>query len=144
MAAVQHRLTVATAGRGLYEVTREVAGWVAGQDLDPALLTLFIRHSSASLLIQENAAPAVRRDLAAFLERLAPEDARLYEHDEEGPDDMPGHIRAALLPSHLAVPVAGRRLLLGTWQGIFVVEHRRAPQRRAVILHLAGEPASGG
>jgi secondary thiamine-phosphate synthase enzyme len=138
MRLAETRLTVATAGQGLHEITPRVAQWVAGEGMRRALLTLFIRHTSASLLIQENAAPEVRDDLQAFLARLAPEDPRLYRHDDEGPDDMPAHIRAALLPVQLSVPVADGRLLLGTWQGIYVVEHRRAPHRREVVLTLAG------
>jgi secondary thiamine-phosphate synthase enzyme len=137
MAIAQHVLSVRTPGRGLHEVTPEVARWVAGQGVATALLTLFLRHTSASLLIQENAAPAVRRDLEAFLGRLIPEDTRLYEHDDEGPDDMPAHIRAALTQTHLSIPVAGGKLLLGTWQGIFLFEHRRAPHTREIVLHLA-------
>ena len=120
-------------------MTREVAAWVAAQGIGRGLLTLFIRHTSASLLIQENAAPAVRDDLAAFMARLVPETSGLYAHDDEGPDDMPSHIRAALTQTHLAVPVEGGRLLLGTWQGIYVFEHRRQPHRREVVLHLQGE-----
>jgi secondary thiamine-phosphate synthase enzyme len=139
MTIVQHRLTVQTTGQGLHEVTPEIAAWVAAQSMTRGLLTVFIRHTSASLLIQENAAPEVRRDLEAFLERLVPEDARLYAHDDEGPDDMPAHIRAALTATHLSVPVEGGRLFLGTWQGIYVFEHRRAPHRRELVLHLAGE-----
>jgi secondary thiamine-phosphate synthase enzyme len=139
MTIAQHRITVATGGQGLYEMTREVAAWVAAQGIGHGLLTLFIRHTSASLLIQENAAPAVREDLAAFMARLVPEMPGLYTHDDEGPDDMPAHIRAALTQTHLAVPVADGRLLLGTWQGIYVFEHRRQPHRREVVLHLQGE-----
>ena len=102
-------------------------------------MTLFLRHSSASLLIQENAAPEMREDLLDFLRDLAPENAARWRHDDEGPDDMPAHVKSALLPTQLAVPVADARLLLGTWQGIYVVEHRRAPHRRELVLHLAGE-----
>lgn len=134
----QGRLDIATRGQGLHEITAEVARWVAGTGIAEGLLTLFIRHTSASLLIQENAAPEVRDDLLAFLRGLVPEDARRYLHQDEGPDDMPAHIRSALLPTQLSVPVAGSRLLLGTWQGIYVVEHRRAPHLREVVLHLIG------
>jgi secondary thiamine-phosphate synthase enzyme len=130
-------VTVETKGQGLYEVTDRVARWLAEQRVATGQLTLFLRHTSASLLIQENAAPEVRQDLEAFLRRLVPEEPRsLYRHQDEGPDDMPAHIRAALLPTSLTVPVAAGRLLLGTWQGIYVVEHRRAPQRRELVLHL--------
>jgi secondary thiamine-phosphate synthase enzyme len=139
MTVAQRRLTIETQGQGLHEVTREVAAFVAEQPIDHGLLTLFIRHTSASLLIQENAAAEVRRDLEAFMKRLVPEDPHLYAHDEEGPDDMPAHIRAALTQTHLAVPVAAGSLLLGTWQGIYVFEHRHGGHRRELVLHLAGE-----
>ena len=130
MTVAQHVLTVRTSGQGLHEVTREVAAWTERQGIATGLLTLFLRHTSASLVIQENAAPAARRDLEAFLARLVPEDPTRYEHDDEGPDDMPAHIRAALTQSHLSVPVGGGRLLLGAWQGVFVFEHRRAAHAR--------------
>jgi secondary thiamine-phosphate synthase enzyme len=138
MAIIQHRLSVATDGAGLYEITERIAGWLAEQAARDGLLTLFIQHSSASLLIQENADPDVRADLEAFLRRLVPEDPRRYRHTAEGPDDMPAHIRSALLPTQLTIPVEAGRLALGTWQGIYVVEHRRAPHRRTVLLALAG------
>jgi len=128
-----------TPGRGLYEITREVAAWVAAQQIGTGLLTLFCRHTSASLLIQENAAPDVRTDLEAFFDEIAPEDPARYAHDDEGPDDMPAHIRAALSGVHLGVPVIGGRAALGTWQGIYLFEHRRAPHRRDIAAHLAGE-----
>jgi secondary thiamine-phosphate synthase enzyme len=130
-------LAVATPGQGLHEITREVAGWVAGTGIADGLLTLFIRHTSASLVIQENAAPAARRDMERFLARIAPEDFP-YEHDEEGPDDCPAHLRAMLTATSLSVPVMGGRLTLGTWQGVFVAEHRRAAHRRRVVGHLIG------
>jgi secondary thiamine-phosphate synthase enzyme len=139
MRMAQGRLAVETRGQGLYEVTAEAASWVAAQTISTGLLTLFLRHSSASLLIQENAAPEMRRDLLDFLRDLAPENATRWRHDDEGPDDMPAHVKSALLPTQLTVPVADARLLLGTWQGIYVVEHRRAPHRRELVLHLAGE-----
>jgi secondary thiamine-phosphate synthase enzyme len=139
MKLLQHRLAIKTPGAGCHEITGEVAAWLAAAGVGRGLLTLFIRHTSASLLIQENAAPDVRRDLLDFLARLAPEEPGRYRHDDEGPDDMPAHIKAMLLPTHLAVPVADGRMLLGTWQGIYVVEHRRAPHRREVVLHFAGE-----
>jgi secondary thiamine-phosphate synthase enzyme len=139
MRMAQGRLAIETRGLGLYEVTAQTASWVAAQTITTGLLTLFIRHSSASLLIQENAAPEVREDLLDFLRALAPEDAARWRHDDEGPDDMPAHVKSALLPTQLAVPVADARLLLGTWQGIYVVEHRRTPHRRELVLHLAGE-----
>jgi len=139
MRMAQGRLAVETRGQGLYEVTAEAASWVAAQTISTGLLTLFLRHSSASLLIQENAAPEMREDLLDFLRDLAPENATRWRHDDEGPDDMPAHVKSALLPTQLTVPVADARLLLGTWQGIYVVEHRRAPHRRELVLHLAGE-----
>jgi secondary thiamine-phosphate synthase enzyme len=139
MRLAQTRLTVATTGQGLCEITGEVAAWLAHEAAGQGLLTLFIRHTSASLLIQENAAPEVRDDLLAFFRDLAPESGRRYRHQDEGPDDMPAHIRSAILPVQLSVPVTGGRLALGTWQGIYVVEHRRAPHRREVVLHYAGE-----
>lgn len=127
-----------TQGRGFTEITAEVAEWQRGTGIGEGLLTMLCRHTSASLLIQENAAPAVRRDLAAWLERLAPEGGH-YEHDDEGPDDMPAHLRAALTGVNLSIPVIGGRLALGTWQGIYLAEHRRAAHRREVALHLIGE-----
>jgi secondary thiamine-phosphate synthase enzyme len=139
MRMAQTAIEIATGGQGLYEITREAAAWVRDTGMRQGLLTLFVRHTSASLLIQENAAPEVRDDLLAFLRRIAPEDTRLYRHDEEGPDDMPAHIKSALLPTQLSVPVSEGRLMLGTWQGLYLVEHRRAPHRREVVLHLAGE-----
>jgi secondary thiamine-phosphate synthase enzyme len=139
MRMAQTVLAVATGGQGLYEITDEVAAWLRGTGIRQGLLTLFLRHTSASLLVQENAAPAVRDDLLAFLRRIAPEERGLYRHDDEGPDDMPAHIRSALLPTQLSIPVAAARLVLGTWQGIYLVEHRRAAHRREVALHLMGE-----
>jgi secondary thiamine-phosphate synthase enzyme len=132
-------LSFRTAGRGLSDITGEVARWVAGQGIATGLLTLFCRHTSASLLIQENAAPAVRADLEAFFEALAPEAPGRYRHDDEGPDDMPAHLRAALTQVQLSVPVVGGRLALGTWQGIYLFEHRRAPHRRELALHVIGD-----
>jgi secondary thiamine-phosphate synthase enzyme len=133
------QIDIATARPGLHEVTDNVSGWVSGQGMSEGLLTVFCRHTSASLLIQENAAPAARRDLEAYFARIAPEDARAYEHDEEGPDDMPAHLRAALTQVQLTIPLIGGRLALGTWQGIYLFEHRRAPHRRRLALHLIGE-----
>ena len=128
-----------TAGRGLYEITPEVSAWVAAQALRDGLLTLFIRHTSASLLIQENADRDVLVDLEAFLSRIVPDDPSLYRHRSEGPDDMPSHIRAALTQTQLSIPVAHGRPVLGTWQGIYIFEHRLAPHERHVALHLIGE-----
>jgi len=132
-------LEVPTSGQRLYEITREVARWVAEQDMREGLLTIFCRHTSASLLIQENAAPEVRDDLIAFFARIAPEDRNLYAHDDEGPDDMPAHLKTALTQVSLTIPLIDGRLALGTWQGIYLFEHRRQPHRRSVALHLLGE-----
>lgn len=141
MKQARHRLTVRTSGQGLYEVTREVAAWVASQDFEEGLLTLFCRHTSASLTIQENADPDVQRDLQDFFKKLAPEDPRLYRHTTEGPDDMPAHIKSALTNVQLSIPVTGGRMALGTWQGIFLFEHRTHAQDRELVLHLIGEQA---
>lgn len=131
-------LTVATDRQGLIDVTDEVEHWVAGQAMREGLLTVFCRHTSASLLIQENAAPAARRDLERYFARIAPESAD-YEHDDEGPDDMPAHLRAALTNTQLTIPLIDGALALGTWQGIYLFEHRRRPHRRTLALHLIGE-----
>ena len=133
-----HTLLIETHGKGLVDISDEVRRRVADQGMSEGLLTLFCRHTSASLLIQENAAPAARRDLEAYFERVAPESAG-YEHDDEGPDDMPAHIRSSLTQTSLAVPFLAGRLALGTWQGIYLFEHRRDPQRREVVLHLLGD-----
>ncbi|WP_254602646.1 secondary thiamine-phosphate synthase enzyme YjbQ [Sphingomonas bacterium] len=130
-------LTIATPGPGLHEITREVVGWVVAQGIGDGLLTVFCRHTSASLAIQENAAPAVRRDLQRWIERIAPE-STAYEHDDEGPDDMPAHLRAVLTGVQLSIPVIGGAPALGTWQGIYLWEHRRRPHRRTIALHLLG------
>ncbi len=128
-----------TPGRGLHAITEAVRPWAEGQGLKTGILTLFLRHTSASLLIQENADPDVLADLDAFFTRLAPDERALYRHRTEGPDDMPSHIRAALTQTHLAIPLIEGRLALGTWQGIFLFEHRQAPHRRRICLHLIGE-----
>ena len=132
-------LDVRAPAQGLHEIGREVGLWVAGSGISDGLLTLFCRHSSASLLIQENAAPAARRDLESYFARIAPEDPSAYTHNDEGPDDMPAHLRAALTQTQLAIPVQGGRMMLGTWQGIYLFEHRRQPPPREIVLHLAGE-----
>ncbi len=134
-------LEIRTPGRGLHDVTDALAGWLGGQDIGEGLLTVFLRHTSASLMIQENADPDVLRDLEDFFARLVPDDPALYRHGSEGPDDMPAHIRAALTQSHLAIPVTRGRLGLGTWQGIYLYEHRTRPHRRQITLHLLGEQA---
>ena len=129
------RLTHSTSGQGLYDITRPIAQWVAEQAAGVALLTAFCRHTSASLVIQENADPTVRDDLKRFLDRLAPEDGD-YVHADEGPDDMPAHIRTMVTQTSLTVPVERGRMLLGTWQGIYLAEHRRSPHQREIVLHL--------
>jgi secondary thiamine-phosphate synthase enzyme len=134
-----HRMQVATRGKGLYPITTEIADWTQKQGLGTGLLTVFIQHTSASLTIQENADPDVVRDIAEFFERLAPENAPFYRHTTEGPDDMPAHIRAALTPTQLSIPLINGALALGTWQGIYLFEHRVNPHRRSVVLHLAAE-----
>ena len=131
-------LPIRAEGPGLREFTREVRDFVAESGISSGLLTIFCRHTSASLLIQENAAPAARRDLERFFARLAPEDEG-YEHNDEGPDDMPAHLRSALTQAQLSVPVIHGRLALGIWQGIFLVEHRRHPPQREIALHILGE-----
>ncbi len=131
-------LIVPTPGPGLHEITREVTRWVEAAGLSTGLLTVFCRHTSASLCIQENAAREVRGDLLRWLDRLAPENAG-YAHDDEGPDDMPAHLKSILTGVSLSIPLVGQRLALGTWQGIYLCEHRRAPHRRSVVLHLLGE-----
>jgi len=133
-----HILPIRASRPGLNEITTDVTEFVAQSGIDDGLLTLFCRHTSASLLIQENAAPAARRDLERFFARLAPEGAG-YEHDDKGPDDMPAHLRTALTQTHLSIPVRDGRLTLGTWQGIFLFEHRRDPPERQIALHLVGE-----
>jgi secondary thiamine-phosphate synthase enzyme len=134
-----HSLHIQTNGKGLVELSAEVSGWLSAQKISTGLLTIFCRHTSASLLIQENADPDVQTDLESFFERIAPEDSRSYVHQTEGSDDMPAHIRAALSQTQLSIPVASGRLVLGTWQGIYLFEHRRRPHRREVVLHLLGE-----
>lgn len=129
-------LTVRTGGQGLYEITREVVAAVAESGVEEGLCTLFIRHTSASLTIQENADPAAQRDLENWLVRLVPENDPLFTHTSEGPDDMPSHIRAALTATSLGIPIVGGRLGLGTWQGIFVWEHRRQRSDRQVLVHV--------
>jgi secondary thiamine-phosphate synthase enzyme len=123
----------------LYEITDRIASWVSAQGVRTGLVTVFIQHTSASLTIQENADPDVVRDLNDFLERLVPEDVRLYRHTAEGPDDMTSHIRAALTQTQLSIPVEGGRMALGTWQGVYVFEHRTRAHRRSVVLHLMGD-----
>jgi secondary thiamine-phosphate synthase enzyme len=133
-----HVLRVHPRRRGLTEFTDEVRHWVSRQGISSGMLTLFCRHTSASLLIQENAAPAVRRDLEKFFDDLAPEGEGRYEHDDEGPDDMPAHLKTALTHVHLCIPVMDGGPMLGTWQGIYLFEHRDRPSVREIVLHLSG------
>jgi len=135
----QHRLQFHPDGRGLFEITSAVADWVAGAGVQTGLLHLFVQHTSCSLLIQENADPSVRHDLERFFARLVPDGDPLFRHVSEGPDDMPAHVRAALTQTSLSIPVRAGRLALGTWQGIYLYEHRLRPGPRRVILHLLGE-----
>ena len=131
------RLALEVPGPGLHELTDDAQAVVARSGLEEGLCTLFVQHTSASLVIQENADPAVQRDLQAWLERTVPEHDPLYTHTQEGPDDMPSHVKGILTASSLAVPVAGGLLMLGTWQGIFLWEHRSSPKRRRLVIHLA-------
>ena len=130
-------LTFATHGRGLLDITREVCRFVEAQGVREGLATVFCRHTSASLLVQENADPSVQRDLLHYFETIAPESGT-YEHDEEGADDMPAHLRAALTQTHLSIPVLAGRPALGVWQAIYLFEHRRRPHRREIVLHVLG------
>ena len=140
MQQFSHRLQIATRGKGLYEITDRIAQWLRESAVATGLLTVFVQHTSASLTIQENADPDVVHDLNAFFNRLVAEDNRLYRHTVEGPDDMPAHIRAALTLTQLSIPVEQGRMALGTWQGIYLFEHRAVSHRRSVALHLIGEP----
>ncbi len=135
----QHSLTFKAPKQGLLEITAEIASWVAHQSMSIGLLTLFLRHTSASILIQENADPDVLADMEDFFANLAPEDNSLYRHIAEGPDDMPAHIKGALTQTQLSIPVSQGKMLLGTWQGIYLFEHRRIPRDRELVLHLAGD-----
>ena len=145
IAAPTVTMTIATAPREIKGITAEVAEWTERQRISVGLLTLYIPHTSASLLVQENASPDVRRDLDAFLRRIVPEDVALYRHNDEGPDDMPAHIKSALTQTQLSIPLTDGRMQLGTWQGIFLLEHRASPHRRSLVLTLIGEddPSEG-
>jgi secondary thiamine-phosphate synthase enzyme len=134
-----HELRISTRGRGFYEITDDVANWLSEKGFQNGLLTLHLRHTSASLLIQENADPDVRRDLETFFSRLVPDGDRMFIHTAEGDDDMPAHIRTALTAVNLSIPVSKGRMALGTWQGIYVWEHRQSPHSRTVSLHFIGE-----
>ena len=135
---LQTTLAFDTPGRGLVEITRPVANWAAGAAMENGLLTLFVRHTSASLVVQENADPDVRGDLERFFARLVPDGDKLFRHRDEGPDDMPAHVRAALTAVQLSIPISEGRLALGTWQGVYLFEHRLRPHRREVALHVVG------
>ena len=139
MRQAQHVLEVSTRGRSLYDVTPQVRDFVQGSEIQQGLLTVFVQHTSASLLINENADPEVLRDLERFFARLVPDGDALYRHVEEGPDDMPAHVRCALTQTQLGIPVNEGRAMLGTWQGVFLYEHRHAPYTRRIVLHLIGE-----
>src|SRR5437899_9270222 len=134
-----HELRISSRGRSLYGFTEEVKKWISGEGFRDGLVTLHVRHTSASLLIQENADPDVQRDLEAFFERLVPDGDELFVHTAEGDDDMPAHVRTALTAVNLSIPLTAGELALGTWQGIYLWEHRRAPHARRVALHFVGE-----
>jgi secondary thiamine-phosphate synthase enzyme len=141
MSFVQHHrvLSVETRGRGLVPFTHEVERWLSGIAVSRGLLTLFIQHTSASLLVQENADPDVRADLERFFAKLVKDGDPMFAHDAEGPDDMPSHVRAALTQTQLSIPVVGGEMVLGTWQGLYVYEHRTRAHARQVVLHYLGE-----
>lgn len=138
MKQAAHTLQISTRGQALYEFTSSVIEWLVRQQIQTGLLTVFCKHTSASLLIQENADPTVRRDLKAYFSRIAPENGP-YEHDSEGPDDMPAHLKTALTQVQLSIPIVNGRLALGTWQGIYLFEHRDRPHTRQIVLHVLGE-----
>jgi secondary thiamine-phosphate synthase enzyme len=134
-----HQIHISTHGKGLYDFTREITSWLQGHQPHTGLLTVFCQHTSASLVIQENADPDVVADMADFFTRLVPEDTHLYRHTAEGPDDMTSHIRSALTHAQLCIPIRNGKLALGTWQGVYLFEHRERAHRRSVILHLLAE-----
>lgn len=139
MKQATHEISIRTRGRGLVNINGDIASWAHAQGMATGLLTVFVRHTSASLVIQENADPDVLRDLNAFLERMVPDGDPRYLHSSEGADDMPAHIRSALTQTQVSVPLVNGRLALGTWQDIYLFEHRTAPHHRKVVLHLLGE-----
>ena len=139
MKQAEFQFSVLTKERGIYAISKEVESWIQSQNISSGLLTLFIPHTSASLIIQENADPDVLKDLDRFFSRLVPDGNSLYEHQSEGPDDMPAHIRSALTQTHLSIPVRNNRLALGVWQGIYLFEQRVYPHTRNILLHLLGE-----
>lgn len=138
----QHTLVVSTRGRGFTDVTGELNAWLATEGAQDGLLTVFLMHTSASLLVQENADPTVRADLEGFFARLVPDGDPVFKHTDEGPDDMSGHVRAALTQTQLTIPVRARRLTLGTWQAVYLWEHRTSPHRRSMSLHFLGTRAA--
>ncbi len=138
MQQFQNTLTFTAPARGLVEITGPVVNWAAGRGLETGLLTVYVRHTSASLVIQENADPQVQRDLEAYMDRLVPDGDPIYGHTAEGPDDMAAHVKGALTQTHLQIPVTAGTPALGTWQGIFLFEHRTRPRPRDVVLHLTG------
>ncbi len=135
----QTSFTIATHGQGLYEFTRDIVAWISSSGIETGLLTLFCKHTSASLTIQENADPDVQLDLNEFFARLVPEHMNWLRHTMEGPDDMPAHIKSALTDVSLTIPISNGRPTLGTWQGVYLFEHRKAPHQRSVIAHLIGD-----
>lgn len=139
MKQATHQFSIATQGKGLVNINREIENWVGGQDILTGLLTVFLRHTSASLVIQENADPDVLADLNDFFSRLVPDGDPAHRHQSEGPDDMPAHIRSALTQSQISVPIIAGRMALGTWQDIYIFEHRNSPHRREVVLHILGD-----
>lgn len=139
MRQISHQLNIHTRGKGLYAITRAVSDWLGESGMRQGLLSLLIQHTSASLVIQENADPDVQSDLERFFSRLVPEGDPIYAHTTEGPDDMPAHVRSALTQASLSIPVVDGSMALGTWQGIYVFEHRASAQHRKVVLHLMGE-----
>tara|TARA_Y100001936_G_scaffold157121_1_gene153395 strand:+ start:1001 stop:1420 length:420 start_codon:yes stop_codon:yes gene_type:complete len=139
MKQIQFQFSIATKGRGIYNISSKIENWVQNQSIRSGLLTLFIPHTSASLLIQENADPDVLKDLNSFFNRLIPDGDPLYDHQAEGPDDMPAHIRSALTQTQISIPVKENKMGLGIWQGIYLFEHRTSPHTRNVLLHLLGE-----
>ena len=139
MKQIQFQFSIATKGRGIYNISSQIENWVQNQSIRSGLLTLFIPHTSASLLIQENADPDVLKDLNSFFNRLIPDGDPLYDHQAEGPDDMPAHIRSALTQTQISIPVKENKMGLGIWQGIYLFEHRTSPHKRNVLLHLLGE-----
>lgn len=139
MRQFSHQIEISTHGKGLYDFTRAIEKWLGGQETETGLLTVFCQHTSASLVIQENADPDVVADLADFFARLVPEEARLYRHTAEGPDDMTSHIRSALTQTQLSIPIHRGKLALGTWQGVYLFEHRVRPHRRSIVLHLLSD-----